>query len=93
MIELRNKNLSVKFDENPINVIALIEDVITLNDVDKLLDRYADGLNKEMYTSKYMRYIIEVQILDNNLLEYSIVEELITKMVVIRYGLGRFNLS
>lgn len=58
VVELGNKNFSIKFDENSINVIPLLEDASTLIDVDKLLDEYVDELNKEGYTPKYIRYMI-----------------------------------
>lgn len=58
VIELGNKNFSIKLDENSIGIIPLFEDVCTLVNVDKLLNEYINELDKEGYRPKYIRYMI-----------------------------------
>ncbi|SEF97198.1 phosphoenolpyruvate carboxylase, type 2 [Caloramator fervidus] len=55
VIELGNKNFNIKFDENSINIIPLFEDVVSLVNIDKLLEEYISELN---YKPKYIRFMI-----------------------------------
>jgi len=55
VIELGNKNFSIKFDEDSINIIPLFEDVVSLVNIDNLLEEFIDGLKNK---PKYIRFMI-----------------------------------
>lgn len=55
VIELGNKNFNIKFHKNSINIIPLFEDVVSLVNIDNLLEEFIGGLRKK---PPYIRFMI-----------------------------------